>query len=261
MPFARTKMRSEVVGAIEELGARRGQLGFAIDGAVVKIAEGPDRERAGSTAKAPRWAVAYKYPADVRETTVIDIVVQVGRTGVLTPVAILDKVDVGGVSVQRTTLSNPSEVARKDVRIGDTVWVRRAGEVIPEIVAVDLSKRPEQCAVWVPPRACPRCAGDIDTSSKRWRCTNRGCGLPEAVNFFAGRDGMDIDGLGKWIVGVLVEDGTISSIADVFSLTPVTRGETVSSPVHEQQGHRHRAEDLTRGRRETHLEHHHIAQA
>jgi DNA ligase (NAD+) len=203
---------------IEALGKRRGALGFAIDGAVVKVSKASIRRKAGETAKAPRWAVAYKYPADARTTVVRDIIVQVGRTGVLTPVAELDPVEVGGVTVRRTTLSNPSEVARKDVRIGDTVWVRRAGEVIPEIVSVELGKRPKGAKAWKPPTKCPRCAGTIDTSSKRWRCTSEGCGLPEAVAFFAGREGMDIDGLGKWLIKVLVEDGSIKAVEDVYWL-------------------------------------------
>lgn len=203
---------------IEALGKRRGELGFAIDGAVVKVSAGDIRREAGTTAKAPRWAVAYKYPADARTTVVRDIVVQVGRTGVLTPVAELEPVEVGGVTVRRTTLSNPSEVARKDVRVGDTVWVRRAGEVIPEIVSVELGKRPKKSKAWKPPTKCPRCAGGIDTSSKRWRCVADGCGLPEAVAFFAGREGMDIDGLGKWLIKVLIEDGSIQALEDVYHL-------------------------------------------
>lgn len=208
-----------ILGCIEDLGKRRAELGFAIDGAVVKVVERSVREAAGATAKAPRWAIAYKYPADARMTIVRDIVVQVGRTGILTPVAELEPVEVGGVTVKRTTLSNPSEVARKDVRIGDTVWVRRAGEVIPEIVAVEMRKRPKEAKAWKPPHNCPRCKGDIDSSSKRWKCMNRGCGLPEAVAFFAGREGMDIDGLGKWLIGVLIEDGTILQLEDVYLLT------------------------------------------
>ncbi len=207
-----------VAGEIERLGKRRSGLGFAIDGAVVKVAEATVREQAGETAKAPRWAIAYKYPADARQTEVVGIVVQVGRTGVLTPVAELKPVEVGGVSVRRTTLSNPSEVARKDVRVGDTVWVRRAGEVIPEIVSVDLSRRPANTTAWQPPTACPRCAGAIDTSSKRWKCMNRRCGLPEAVRFFAGREGMDIDGLGKWLIGVLIEDGCVQNVEDLYAI-------------------------------------------
>lgn len=203
---------------IEALGKRRGELGFAIDGAVVKVSAGGIRREAGATAKAPRWAVAYKYPADARTTVVRDIVVQVGRTGVLTPVAELEPVEVGGVTVRRTTLSNPSEVARKDVRVGDTVWVRRAGEVIPEIVSVELGKRPKGSKAWKPPTKCPRCAGGIDTSSKRWRCVADGCGLPEAVAFFAGREGMDIDGLGKWLIKILIEDGSIQALEDVYHL-------------------------------------------
>lgn len=203
---------------IEALGKRRGALGFAIDGAVVKVSAAEIRRVAGATAKAPRWAVAYKYPADARTTIVRDIVVQVGRTGVLTPVAELEPVEVGGVTVKRTTLSNPSEVARKDVRVGDTVWVRRAGEVIPEIVSVEIAKRPKGTKAWKPPTKCPRCSGGIDTSSKRWRCVSNGCGLPEAVAFFAGREGMDIDGLGKWLIKVLIEDGSITALEDVYRL-------------------------------------------
>jgi len=209
----------ELTACIEDLGRRRGELGFAIDGAVVKVAHAHQRAKAGSTAKAPRWAVAYKYPADARTTKVRDIVVQVGRTGVLTPVAELEPVEVGGVTVRRCTLSNPGEVARKDVRVGDTVWVRRAGEVIPEIVSVETSKRPKGAKPWKPPTNCPRCKGGIDTSSKRWRCTEDDCGLPEAVAFFAGREGMDIDGLGKWLIGVLIEDGSIKNLHDVYKLT------------------------------------------
>jgi len=222
---------------IEALGKRRGELGFAIDGAVVKVSDAGIRREAGATAKAPRWAVAYKYPADARTTIVRDIVVQVGRTGVLTPVAELEPVEVGGVTVKRTTLSNPSEVARKDVRVGDTVWVRRAGEVIPEIVSVELSKRPKGSKAWKPPTKCPRCAGEIDTSSKRWRCISDGCGLPEAVAFFAGREGMDIDGLGKWLINVLIEDGCIQALEDVYRLESTDlEGKAAAEPFTNKSG-------------------------
>lgn len=235
----RYKGYDQVVAVIRELGNRRSKLGFAIDGAVVKVAESSIRTTAGSTAKAPRWAIAYKYPADARQTKVLSIVVQVGRTGVLTPVAELEPVEVGGVSVRRTTLSNPSEVARKDVRVGDTVWVRRAGEVIPEIVSVELSKRPVDATPWAPPGSCPRCASSIDTSSKRWRCTNRECGLPEAIKFFAGRDGMDIDGLGKWLIGVLVEDGCVKRVEDLYDLEAGDLvGKSAAEPFVNQNGRR-----------------------
>jgi DNA ligase (NAD+) len=229
----------QVMEVVRELGNRRAELGFAIDGAVVKVAENSVRQEVGQTAKAPRWAIAYKYPADARQTKVVSIVVQVGRTGVLTPVAELEPVDVGGVSVRRTTLSNPSEVARKDVRVGDTVWVRRAGEVIPEIVSVEMSKRPKNSKPWTPPSTCPRCSSSIDTSSKRWRCTNRGCGLPEAVRFFAGRDGMDIDGLGKWLIGVLVEDGSVKKVEDLYELRAEDLvGKSAAEPFLNQNGKR-----------------------
>ena len=208
-----------VRAVVESLGARRATLGFAIDGAVVKAADRLVRDRLGKTAKAPRWAIAYKYPADARITVVRDIVLQVGRTGVLTPVAELEPVFVGGTTITRATLSNPSEVARKDVRVGDSVWVRRAGEVIPEIVAVELSKRPATSTAWTPPSCCPRCGGNIDCSSKRWRCENRSCGNVEAITFFASRKAMDIDGLGELVVTRLLEAGLVSVPSDLYALT------------------------------------------
>jgi DNA ligase (NAD+) len=208
-----------VRAVIEGLGTRRATLGFAIDGAVVKAAECDVRDRLGKTAKAPRWAIAYKYPADARITVVRDIVLQVGRTGVITPVAELEPVFVGGTTISRATLSNPSEVARKDVRVGDSVWVRRAGEVIPEIVAVELSRRLATSAVWVPPTCCPRCSGSIDISSKRWRCEDRSCGNAEAITFFASRKAMDIDGLGELVVARLLEAKLVATPSDLYTLT------------------------------------------
>jgi DNA ligase (NAD+) len=208
-----------VTAVIAGLGARRATLGFAIDGAVVKAADGAVRTALGITAKAPRWAIAFKYPADARTTVVNAIVVQVGRTGVLTPVAELEPVFVGGTTITRATLSNPGEVARKDVRVGDTVWVRRAGEVIPEIVAVDTERRPAGTEAWTAPTACPRCSGSIDMSSKRWRCDNRGCGRQEALTFFASRAAMDIDGLGDHVVARLIDAGLVEHPSDLYRLT------------------------------------------
>jgi DNA ligase (NAD+) len=203
---------------IEELHRRRGELGFAIDGAVVKAAERTVRERAGATAKAPRWAVAYKYPADARLTKLLGIEIQVGRTGVLTPVAVLEPVFVGGATVSAASLANPEEVVRKDLRIGDMVWVRRAGEVIPEVTGPQLETRGEGVVAWEPPGVCPRCAGAVDTSSRRWRCVNARCGSVEAVVYAASRKALDIDGLGTEVVTKLVEAGLVSDFADLFSL-------------------------------------------
>lgn len=212
----------EVVAAVLSLGEKRAKLGFAVDGAVVKADSPRDRDEAGSSSKAPRWGIAYKFPADTRITTLSGIELQVGRTGVITPRAVLEPVQVGGVTITSATLHNPDEVARKDIRVGDRVWVRRAGEVIPEVVSVKLDERPEGTEAWVPPTKCPRCEGTIDKSQKRWRCENRMCGTPEAVRYFASRDAMDIDGLGDKIVEGLVAAGHVSDVADLFSLKAST---------------------------------------
>jgi DNA ligase (NAD+) len=209
----------DVLAAVEKLGAARGSLGFAVDGAVIKADQPADRDDAGSSSRAPRWAIAYKFPADTRTTRLAGIEVQVGRTGVITPVAVLDPVQVGGVVIISATLHNFDDLVRRDVRVGDTVFVRRAGEVIPEITGAKLDERPADAVAFTPPEVCPRCGGAIDRSQKRWRCVQgRACGAAESLDYFADRDAMDIEGLGDKIVAALVAGGLVTDPADLYDL-------------------------------------------
>lgn len=213
----------EVVAVVGLLGGARAGLGFAVDGAVIKADLAADRAEAGSSSRAPRWAIAYKFPADTRTTRLANIEVQVGRTGVITPVAVLDPVQVGGVVVISATLHNFDDLVRRDVRIGDTVFVRRAGEVIPEITGAKLDERPAEAQPFTPPAVCPRCGGDIDRSQKRWRCTKgRACGAAESLRYYAARDSMDIEGLGDKIVAGLVAGGLVTDPADLYDLDVAT---------------------------------------
>ncbi|MEO3930009.1 NAD-dependent DNA ligase LigA [Micromonosporaceae bacterium B7E4] len=213
----------EVLAVVESLYARRGELGFGIDGAVIKADHPADRELAGSGTRAPRWGIAYKFPADTRTTTLLSIEVQVGRTGVITPVAVLAPVQVGGVTVTSATLHNFDDLVRRNVRAGDTVFVRRAGDVIPEITGAKLDERPADSTAYEPPTRCPRCDGEIDRSQKRWRCTQgRACGARESLSYYAARDSMDIEGLGSKIIDLLVSAGMVTDPADLYDLDPGT---------------------------------------
>ncbi|GLW34978.1 NAD-dependent DNA ligase LigA [Actinoplanes regularis] len=209
----------ELVEAIARLGAQRDTLGFDIDGVVIKADAPADRDAAGSSSKAPRWAIAYKFPADTRTSRLTAIEVQVGRTGVITPVAVIEPVQVGGVVVTSATLHNFDDLVRRDVRVGDTVFVRRAGEVIPEITGAKLDERPEGSEPFAAPTQCPRCGGEIDRSQKRWRCAQgRACGATESLAYFAARDSMDIEGLGDKVIRALVAAGMVTDPADLFDL-------------------------------------------
>ncbi|NUT37789.1 MAG: NAD-dependent DNA ligase LigA [Hamadaea sp.] len=209
----------EVFDAVGALGAGRGTLGFGVDGAVIKADLAADRAAAGSSSRAPRWGIAYKFPADTRSTKLLGIEVQVGRTGVITPVAVLEPVQVGGVTVTSATLHNFADLVVRDVRVGDTVFVRRAGEVIPEITGAKLDERPADAAPFDPPQDCPRCGGEIDRSQKRWRCANgRACGAKEALSYFTTRDAMDIEGLGDKILDALIAAGMVADPADLYAL-------------------------------------------
>ena len=209
---------------IEQIGERRDNLPYDIDGVVFKVDNLQLQQRLGFVSRAPRWAIAHKFPAQQEITTVEDIEIQVGRTGALTPVARLKPVFVGGVTVSNATLHNQDEIDRKDVRVGDTVIVRRAGDVIPEVVQVVLSKRPEQAEPYRIPAQCPIC----DSLAERvegeavLRCTG-GLYCPaqrkEAIKHFASRKAMDVDGLGDKIVEQLVDEGLIGDPADLFALT------------------------------------------
>ncbi|MFG3701438.1 NAD-dependent DNA ligase LigA [Micromonospora sp. NPDC047620] len=211
----------EVLAAVEALGAARGVIGFGVDGAVVKIDGSRDRELAGSSSRAPRWGVAYKFPADTRTTRLLGIEVQIGRTGVVTPVAVLEPVQISGVTVTSATLHNFDDLTRRDVRVGDVVFVRRAGDVIPEITGAKLDERDPTSAPYEPPGDCPRCGGELDRTQKRWRCLRgRACGAHEALAYFATRDAMDIEGLGDKIVQMLVGVGMVTDPADLYDLEP-----------------------------------------
>ncbi|GAA4604333.1 DNA ligase (NAD+) [Actinoplanes octamycinicus] len=209
----------ELVAAIAALGALRDKLGFDIDGVVIKADSSADREAAGSSSRAPRWAIAYKFPADTRTSRLVGIEVQVGRTGLITPVAVIEPVQVGGVVVTSATLHNFGDLVRRDVRVGDTVFVRRAGEVIPEITGAKLDERPADAEPFQAPEVCPRCGGEIDRSQKRWRCVQgRACGATESLAYFAARDSMDIEGLGDKVIRALVAAGLVTDPADLYDL-------------------------------------------
>lgn len=204
--------------------ARRESLGYAIDGVVFKVNDVAEQQQLGTVSRAPRWAIAYKFPAEEELTRVRDIDVQVGRTGVLTPVARLEPVQVGGVIVTNATLHNQDELDRKDVRIGDTVVVRRAGDVIPEVARVVKNRRPRRTRRFTLPDRCPVCGSEVIRMEGEVaaRCSG-GLYCPaqrkQAVRHFASRRAMDIEGLGQKLVRQLVDVGLVHSILDIYALT------------------------------------------
>ncbi len=220
--FWRCGSADEVLAAIAELDQSRRTFPFDTDGAVVKIDRFDQRARLGSTAKAPRWAIAYKYSAEQAQTVLRDITLQVGRTGVLTPVAELAPVRLAGTTVTRATLHNFSELARKDIRVGDTVIVEKAGEIIPAVVAPVPEKRPPGTVPYRPPDRCPICpgGGDLVREDVFLRCTNTACPaqLKRRILHFSGRNAMDIEGLGESLVDQLVDRGQVRRLPDLFAL-------------------------------------------
>lgn len=206
-----------------DLSIKRAKLDYEIDGIVYKLNRLDWQRSAGFIAKAPRWALAHKFPAQEKSTTVNDIEVQVGRTGAITPVARLEPVFVGGVTVSNVTLHNQSEIKRLDVRVGDTVIVRRAGDVIPQIVSVNLDKRSDTSQAYQFPTHCPECDSQIQVEDEGViaRCTG---GLicsaqrKQAIKHFVSRKAMDVDGLGDRIVDLLVDEKIIETVADIYSL-------------------------------------------
>ena len=210
----------EEVAAINE---NRESLVCDIDGAVIKVDNLAQRERLGSTAKFPRWAAAYKYPPEIKPTIIEDIVVQVGRTGVLTPKAVVKPVRLAGTTVTNATLHNQDFISQRDIRIGDTVMIRKAGEIIPEILEVDLSRRPDGTVPYRLPDACPICGAAVeqDEDGAFLRCTGAECPaqLSRNIAHFVSRDAMDIDGLGSSIVDALIERNLIHSPADIYYLS------------------------------------------
>ncbi|MBR3978852.1 MAG: NAD-dependent DNA ligase LigA [Oscillospiraceae bacterium] len=201
----------------------RESLTCDIDGAVIKVNDLGLRERLGATAKFPRWAAAYKYPPEIKPTVVEDIVVQVGRTGVLTPKAVVKPVRLAGTTVTNATLHNQDFISQRDIRIGDTVLIRKAGEIIPEILEVDFSKRPADSVSYRLPCKCPVCGADTqkDEDGAFLRCTGAECPaqLSRNISHFVSRDAMDIEGLGSSIVDSLIEKGFIRSPADIYYLS------------------------------------------
>lgn len=212
-----------IVSFVNEWGERRDTLGYDIDGVVVKVNSLALQERLGFVARSPRWAVAYKFPAIQETTRVLDILVSVGRTGALTPVAIMEPVEVGGVTVSRATLHNEDEVRRKDIRIGDTVVIQRAGDVIPEVVQVILDKRTGSEKPFEMPTHCPVCGGEVDRPEGEavTRCVNIACPaqVRERIVHFTSRNALNIEGVGPAQVEQLVEKGLILDPADLYSLT------------------------------------------
>ena len=208
------------VAAINE---RREKMTCDIDGAVIKLDDLALREVLGATAKFPRWAAAYKYPPEIKPTVVEDIVVQVGRTGVLTPKAVVRPVRLAGTTVTNATLHNQDFISQRDIRIGDTVLIRKAGEIIPEILEVDISRRPAESQPYHLPSHCPVCGAAVqkDEDGAFLRCTGVECPaqLSRNIAHFVSRDAMDIEGLGSAIVEALIERELINSPADIYYLT------------------------------------------
>lgn len=212
----------EILEQIQKLGDNRMDFPYDIDGAVVKLNNLSDRSILGSTAKCPKWAVAYKYPPEQKESRVADIVVQVGRTGVLTPKAVLEPVRLAGTTVTNATLHNQDYITEKDIRIGDTVVVQKAGEIIPEIVSVVKEKRPEGTKPYHLPDKCPVCGAAVlrDPDGAAVRCTGAECPAQLLRNMihFASRDAMDIDGVGPAVLQQLIESGLVTNPADLYDL-------------------------------------------
>lgn len=210
----------EILSFIQEIGDKRGEFSFPIDGAVVKVNNFAQREELGSTAKFPRWAEAFKYPPEEKETTLLDIEVNVGRTGVLTPTGRFDPVTLAGTTVSRATLHNQDFIAEKDIRVGSRVVLRKAGEIIPEVVAV--LSRPEGSQPYRLPETCPSCGERVTRveGEAATRCTNPQCPAQLLRNLihFASRDAMDIEGLGPAILEQLLQAGLVSSPADLYTL-------------------------------------------
>lgn len=215
------KTKDEVWQAIEEIGARRGSLPYDIDGAVVKVNDFAQRETVGATSKVPRWAVAYKYPPEEKETRVIDIELSVGRTGRITPTAVFEPVQLCGTKVERATLHNQDFINELDIRIGDTVRVYKSGEIIPKVRCVVKEKRPENTQPFIIGDYCPVCgARTIRDDKADIRCSNPHCPaqIERWIINFVGRDAMDIKGFGMMYIKTLIDNGYIKDPSDIYNL-------------------------------------------
>jgi len=223
IPWSTFSSIEEINRHVLSINENREELPCDIDGAVIKVNDIALREELGATAKFPRWAAAYKYPPEIKPTVVQDIIVQVGRTGVLTPKAVVKSVRLAGTTVTNATLHNQDFISQRDIRIGDTVHIRKAGEIIPEILEVDLSKRPAGTVAYTLPSACPVCGAPTkrDNDGAFLRCTGVACPaqLTRNIAHFVSRDAMDIEGLGTSIVDALIEKNLLKSAADIYYLT------------------------------------------
>lgn len=225
-PFWEATTLEEIIAAIDELDEKRHSLAFGTDGAVIKIVDFAIREQLGYTSRAPRWAAAFKYPPEQKETVLREITVQVGRTGTLTPVAELEPVLVSGTTVKRATLHNQDEIDRKDVRIGDTVLIEKAGEIIPAVIKVILEKRPVDARKFnlyeFVDGKCPSCGSAIERPEGfvAWKCMNPACPakLANRLKQFVSRKALDIEGVGTIVAEKLVEREVVDSLTDIFRL-------------------------------------------
>ncbi len=226
VPFVKCSSSAKCVSRIAEIGDTRDSFEYDIDGAVIKIDSLDYRRRLGSTSKAPRWAVAYKYPPEIKESILRDIIVQVGRTGVLTPKAVIDPIRLAGTTVSNATLHNQDYITQKDIRIGDTVLVRKAGEIIPEVLGVIKEKRPDNTEPYELPAICPECGSPVtrDPGAAAVRCSGAECPaqLLRNITHFASKNAMDIDGMGEAVVKALLNAGLIRSAGDIYYLNEQT---------------------------------------
>ena len=222
IPHVSCSTIEEAVAQVQAIGEGRESYPFDIDGAVIKVDDLAQRQTLGSTAKFPRWAAAYKYPPEVKPSRLTDIVIQVGRTGVLTPKAVLEPVRLAGTTVTNATLHNQDFITEKDIRIGDTVLVRKTGEIIPEVLSVVMDKRPDDAVPYRFPEVCPECGTPVarDEDGAHIRCTGAECPAQLLRNLahFASRDAMDIEGLGIAVVENLVKAGLVKTPGDLYFL-------------------------------------------
>ena len=222
VPYKKFNDIKDCVERIRWLGENRGDLPYDMDGAVIKLDSLSQRAALGSTAKAPRWAVAFKYPPEKKESRVLDIVVQVGRTGVLTPKVIVEPVRLAGTTVSAATLHNQDNIDRLDLRIGDTVLLQKAGEIIPEVLSVNKDKRPADAVPFTMPTVCPECGSPVvrDEDGVALRCTSPECPAQRLRNIahFASREAMDIEGLGISVCESLINSGLVKDASDLYYL-------------------------------------------
>ncbi|MBQ8496294.1 MAG: NAD-dependent DNA ligase LigA [Clostridia bacterium] len=222
IPF-RTKATTaaEIITKIEEIGTLRESLPFDIDGIVIKCDNLQERTEIGENTSTPKWAIAYKYPPEQKPTELLDIVIQVGRTGVLTPKAILAPVRLAGTTVSAATLHNIDFIRERDIRIGDTVYVQKAGDIIPEVVSVEMKNRKDDAVSYEMPTVCPSCGEPVVKDDEAaTRCTNANCPaqLERSITHFASRDAMDIDGMGPAVVRLLMNENLVKNVADIYRL-------------------------------------------